>query len=340
MVNPRQVVRAIIFASLLTALSAASVPFAYGQFTLTVSALNPAAGVDPGNTATATINLGASPGFTSEVSLSCAVTSGPATTSPPTCTPSPLSQIPPADGPSLTIKTSNTTPTGTYQITVTGTSGSIVQSATLYLSVADLTQDYSLSVLPTTAIPSPIPAGSSATTTVTVMPIGSYGSNPSHQITLACLTLSPIVIAAPYCSFNPATVTVSGGAAPTSTLTITTFGPASNTKRLSNRRLFYALWLALPGLALLGVRASGSHRKKLMGMFLLLAAAAGLLLLPACNTNTIGTTALNGQVTAPNNYTFSLTAADENGAGPSNGSTTTTGAATVTVSVTKATTAN
>ncbi len=337
MVNSRQVVRAIIFASLLSVLSAGSVSPAFGQFTVTVSALTPRTGVDPGGSATANVTLGASPGFTSPVSLSCTVTAGPVTSGPtaPVCTISPTPATPPSV-PAMTIQTSDSTPVGTYQLMVTGTSGPINQTATLYLSVADLTEDYSLSVLPTTAIPSPIPAGSTATTTVTVMPIGSYSGN----VTLACLSINPIVIAAPYCSFNPNPVMVTGGAGATSMLTITTFGAAAaSTKRLSLPRMFYALWLAVPGLALVGAFTGGRRRRRFLGMLFLLAVAAGLLVLPACNTGTIGTTAVNGQVTPNNSYMLTLSAADANGAGPSNIGTGA-DAATVAITVTKATTAN
>jgi len=331
MVNCSRVVRAIIFASLLSLLSAASVSMAHGQFTLAVSPLTPKAGVDPGGSATATIDLEPVGNFDSPVDLSCQVTSGPVTISPPVCTPSPSSQIPPADGPSLTITTSSNTLAGTYQITVTGTSpGATTQTAILYLNVADLTQAYLLSVSPTTAIPSPVPAGSSATSTVTVTALGNYTGN----VTLACLSITPIVTAAPYCSFDPATVSVTNGVAQPATLTISTFGAEVNATNRSRPRIFYGLWLAVPGLALVGVGAARNHRKKLVGMVLLVVAALGLLLLPACGT-TIGTTALNGRVTPNNTYNFTLTGADQNGAAPSN-LPPSPGVATVTLAVTKA----
>jgi hypothetical protein len=327
MVNPRQIVRAIVFASLLLVLSAASVSLAYGQsFTLSVPAGLHQPSVDPGGSSTAIIDLGASGGFDSPVSLSCTVTSTQVSGPPPQCTVSPQSQIPPADGPSLTITTtggSDGTPAGTYPITVTGTSGSITQSVTLYLNVTDLTEDYTLSVSPTTAIPSPVPAGSQATTTVTVTPIGDY----TGYVTLSCLSIAPIVTAAPYCSFAattgstslpPGTVQVTSGAPATATLTISTYGPTTVTTRRPNRSMFYAFWLAIPGLALVGVGATRRHRKKLMGVLLLLAVANGLLLLPACGTTTTGTAAPNGQITPNNTYTFTLTGADQNGVGPSN----------------------
>jgi hypothetical protein len=326
MVNFRQALRAVIFASLLFTLSAASVSLAYGQFTLTASALTPKAGVDPGGSATASIDLGPATGFISEVSFSCVVTADQVTGNLPLCLVSPDSAIPPAT-PSLTITTTNTTAPGTYQIAVTGTSGAETQTVNLFMNVTNVTQDYLLSLTPTTAIPSPIPAGSSATTTVTVQPLGNYVGS----VTLSCLSITPIVTAAPYCSFNPPTVNVGGGLPPTSTLTINTFGPSSNIVKVWNPRIFYALWLAVPGLALVGTGARGNHKKKLMGLLFLMALAGSVLLIPACNTNTIGTQALNGQITPNNSYVITLTAADSNGAAPSNVST---DAATVTVVVT------
>jgi hypothetical protein len=342
MVNPKQVVRAVVFASLLSLLSAASVTSAYGQdFSLAVSSLTPATAVVPGESATATIDLEPVGIFSNPVSLSCQVTSGPITGLPPApqCgPPSPASQTPPADGPSLTIKTTggtgaNATPAGTYQLTVTGTSGAITHTVILYLSVSDLTEDYTLSVLPALAIPSPIPAGSSATTTVSVLPIGSY----TGSVTLACLSITPIVTAAPYCTFNRATVSVTSNSGATSTLTINTFGPAPGTSKLWTPRLFYALWLAVPGLALVGAGARGNNRRKLLGMFLLVGVAGSLLLLPACNSSTVGTRALNGDITPNNTYVLTLTAVDANGAGPSN---VILDQATVTIQVTTANTAH
>lgn len=314
--------RVVLAALFLSVLSLASVPFAYGQsFGLSIPlGLNRPA-VDPGGSAIATIDLTSSPGFNSPVSLSCDVTSGPVTTTPPVCTISPAIQAPPADGPSLTITTSSTTAEGLYNFTVTGTSGSITQTATLNLTVQPLSEDYTLSVSPTTAVPNPVAAGSAATATVTISPIGSY----SGHVTLACLSISPADLLAPVCSFNPATVTVTGGPPPTSVLTLTTTGPAPVT-RLGTRRILYAFWLVLPGFAITGLTVTGARRSKALYALSLMLLAAGVLLMPACGSSSKSV----GNVTPSTTYLFTLTGADENGAAPSN---TTTNPATVSITV-------
>jgi hypothetical protein len=301
---------------------------AYGQqFTLTVSsALSPSA-VDPGSSSTAILNIAAVGTFDNPVSfdtIPCTVTPvQPSGT--PLCAVSPGSVTPPGQA-FLTITTvggtSGGTPPGLYTITVTGTSGTSSQALTLTLNVVNVTEDYTLQVSPTIATPSPVPAGSIATTIVTVFPVVGY----TGSVTLACLSVTPVVAAAPYCTFNPPTVMVTSGIAPTSTLTITTLGPLPVT-RLRNRQLVYALLLLVPGLVFVGL--SGARRKNLLGALLLIAMAGGLFLVPACGSNR-ATNSPNGEITPKNTYTFTLTGADQTGAAPSNA---TTSQATVTLTV-------
>jgi len=253
--NARKIFRAILLVLFLSFLSAASVSLAHGQATFNMSiplGLNRPA-VDPGGSALATIDLTSSGGFNSPVALTCVISSGPATTSPPLCPISPLTVTPPGSA-SLTITTTNATAVGLYNFTVTGTSGSIIQTLSLSLSVQPLSEDYTLSASPVTAVPNPVTAGGVASTTVTISPIGSYSG---HQVTLACLSVTPVVPAGPSCSFTPTTgsgpVPVTAGTPATATLTITTYGPTPTTS-LRTPRMFYALWLLLPGLAFLGAR--------------------------------------------------------------------------------------
>ena len=334
--KPWQISRAALFAFSLFLLFAASASLAYGQsFTISIPlGLNRPA-VDPGGSAIATIDLTSSGGFASPVSLSCVVASGPVTTSPPVCTISPATQVPPADGPSLTITTTNATAVGLYSFTVTATSGSLpAQTLSLNLTVQPLSEDYTLSVSPTTAVPNPVKAGTTATTTVSISPIGSYSG---HEVTLACLSVTPVVEAAPVCSFQPTAggtsgpVKVTAGTTATATLIITTFGPTPVT-RLGSRRIFYAFWLALPGLALAGLCTTGTRRKSALAALFLTLLGGGVLLMPACSSSssTTSTISTTSQTTPNNTYTFTLTGADENGAGPSN---TTTNEATVSITV-------
>ncbi len=333
MVNSRHVVRHIVYAVLLSVLGALGSNAQTVPFTLTPSAFSPPA-LDPGDSAVSTINVAAvsGSGFDSAVSLTCAVTSTTVTSNLPTCLISPDSETPPG-GASLTISscggTSSTctapTPPGLYSITVTGTSGSDVLTIALAINVVPVAQDYALSVLPTTATPSPITPGNVATTTVTVSPIGNY----TGTVTLACLSVSPVVAAAPYCTFSPPSVAVTSGPSPTTMLTITTLGNIPTvTPPLWLPRPFYLLSLLFPVLLLAGTARPKKRRLKLMGWILLMAMATGLILLPACNTNY--TNNPTGLTTPKNTYTFTLSATDQKGNGPANS---TTSAATVTLTV-------
>jgi hypothetical protein len=321
MVNPRQLARPLVFALLLSLLSAATVSTAYGQqFTLAVTSPLAPSAVDPGEKSLATISIGATGGFDSPVSFDttpCTVTPVQSAGT-PVCSVSPGSVTPPGQA-FVTITTtggaqgSGATPPGLYTITITGTSGATSIPLTLTLNVVNVTEDYTLSVAPTLATPSPVTAGSIATTIVTVTPIASYTGN----VTLNCLSITPVVEFEPYCSFNPPSVAVTAGSAPQpSTLTITTLGQIPNTG-LRSRRIFYAIWLLLPGLALVGVGATGSRRKHLLGALLLVGIAGSLIFMPSCSSAT-RTNSPNGGYTPNNTYTFIISGTDQNGASPGN----------------------
>jgi hypothetical protein len=326
MLKIRQLVRAIIFASLLTAFSAAAVSAAFGQildFELSsANGLQPP-DVQPGGTTSAGLNL---QGTSASVALSCTVTSTQTTTNLPTCAVSPATATPPAQ-PSLTVDALPATVAGLYTVTVTGTDASGTATLPLNLNVVGVSADYTVSVT-TPAVPSSVAQGFGAKATITVTPIGSYTGN----VTLFCLSVTPAVLSAPVCSFSPSPVPVTGGAPPTATLTVTTFGTSNTTTaKLGTSRLFYALWLAVPGLALVGAGAKGKLRKNALGLLLLLVVGGGFLFMLACNTSSNSSpTSPTGSVTPKGSYTFTITGVDQNGGAPSNNATTGT---TVTVTV-------
>jgi 6-phosphogluconolactonase (cycloisomerase 2 family) len=96
--------------------------------------------VVPGASGTSTITVTPGSSFTGTVSLTCAVTSSPSgATSPATCSLSPTSvsvTSTTAQTSTLTAATSSSTTAGTYNITVTGTSGTASQTTSLCAEVS------------------------------------------------------------------------------------------------------------------------------------------------------------------------------------------------------------
>jgi hypothetical protein len=156
--------------------------------------------------------------------------------------------------------------------------------------------------------PSTVSAGSSASIPVTVTSEAGY----SGTVTLQC-AVSPTIVSngatAPACTFNPPQVAVAVGAPGSATLT---FAPAaaSNASVKMHSRFFYALWLPVPGLALVGFGVSGSaRRKKIFGLILLCMLLAGVIVTPAC----VSYTHLGNVGTPPGQYTIAITGTDANG---------------------------
>jgi uncharacterized protein len=295
---------------------------AFGQttFKLTASTPNPFA-VVPGGKSASNLTVTSTSASAVDVALSCQVTPVEATAT-PTCDVSPPSATTPAS-PSLTIATSGTTPAALYTITITAVdqnSPSNTVMVPVNLSVLAVTGDYTITVT-TPVTPSTVTAGSGATAGITVTSLNGY----SGAVTLSCSAVTPAVEFGPTCSF-PGPVSVTGNAAQVGTLTITTLGTTTTTTTTAAishpLRAWYALWLPLPGMALV---ALGCGRKKLLAVLAPYVLALGLLLLPACgnSNNNSSTTATTG-VTPKNTYTLTITGADANAIAPSNGTQTVT----------------
>jgi len=309
MFNSRRVARHIVIAPFFVIAVLVILPRAYGQanFTLAASAAYPSA-VDPGGSSISTITVGTINNVSSaSVALSCTV--APLQTNGATC--SILSSVTPPASPTLTITTTSLTPPTLYAITVTGSAGGSTLTVPVNLSVLAVTPAYTLS--DTTPNPSSVHAGSAATATVTATPISGY----SGTVTFSCSTISPTVTPAPVCSFNPATVTVTNSAAASSTLTISTTGPSATS--LHRSTIFYALWLPLPALALIGAGLSTTRRlwKKLLGWLLVGMIVSGIMVTIGCGNSTRTSSSVTS--TPKNTYTFTISAIDQNKVAPSNG---------------------
>ncbi len=169
-------------------------------------------------------------------------------------------------------------------------------------------QDFTLSSLtPTTQTITP---GESASYNFSVLPVGSSFTN---AVTLSCSS-TPVIAA--LCSFTPSSVTPGSSSAAVVMTVATTSSSASLFPSGPNRAVFfYALSLALPGLALLATRGRGRKRARrtlpasVLGFLLL------TLLLPSCgaagsNGGGGGGGGLVGgqqQGTQPGTYTITVT---------------------------------
>lgn len=335
--------RAGLAAFLVLAAMVTFVPRATAQtpeFTLTPSALNPDA-VAPGGVSSISIQVGSQTGFTGTVNLTCQVTSTITTTDTPGCNVSPGSvTVPGIATANLTTKT--TTTQTLYSVTITGTDPANSFSTTTAsenFTVLAVTPQFTITV-ETPVSPNSVVAGNAAQGVVTVNAANGYTTPAKGGITLSCGSITPLVTIAPVCSFTypnsslPHALTLNGGTAAVGNLTISTFGPITTGSR-AQRTNFYALWFGLPflGFAGIGVAAGGTRSRKAWLLVSICVVAAWLLLIPACGSNTTGTTSTPNGTTPANTYTFTIVGVDSNGVVSSNVSSTNTGP-TVTLTVT------
>jgi hypothetical protein len=188
------------------------------------------------------------------------------------------------------------------------------------------------------ASPTSVGAGSSATATVTVVPQTGYTTtSPTKTVNLSC-TIAPTIVtnsaeAAPTCSLNPTSVTVTAGEAspPTTTLTFTAASSSSKSSMsMRQSNIFYA-FLLVPGVALtgFGFGSNNSRRKRLFGLMLFGLVLIGIAAMPGC----VSYTHLGNVGTPPGQYTVSITGVDDGGLTQASNSAGTTN--TVVVSVTQ-----
>jgi uncharacterized repeat protein (TIGR01451 family) len=145
-------------------------------------------------------------------------------------------------------------------------------------------------------------AGGIAKYTVLLNPDPVFGAN----ISLTCGSLP----AATTCTFTNSTITFSGGVSGASTTLIlqTTAQPPTTVAANAWRGPFYALWLMVPGMAVLGLGAGRKRRGKksrLLGLLALSVLFALVLLQPSCSS---GTTPMPTSGTPSGTYPLTVTA--------------------------------
>jgi hypothetical protein len=166
-----------------------------------------------------------------------------------------------------------------------GFSNSAVASAAYTINVP---ADFSVTAAPTSLT---LSSGQSGTITVSVIPQGGFAS----RVSFACSQLPPGV----GCTFSPATVTPSGGAVATTTVTVA-ISAASAELRHERHPLFPEAALAAAFCCI-----GWKKRRRLQMLLLLVVSVSGLVLLSGCG----------GGSTPPQPITGSVTIAATSGAG-------------------------
>jgi hypothetical protein len=192
---------------------------------------------------------------------------------------------------------------GTYTVTATyaGNIANLASTSTP-VTVTIAAPDYTVTASPSTAT---IAAGQSATTTLTLTPVGGYNGT----VKLSCGTLP----AGATCTFAPASLTPASGAAATSTLTITTTAPTTAMLR--------RVTSGMQGIAMAGIlcltfvpwRTRKLNHSLLRTTLLTILLIAGLVSLSGCSSspNSSGTT---NPGTPTGTQTITVTTADASGA--------------------------
>ena len=150
-----------------------------------------------------------------------------------------------------------------------------------------------------------IVAGDTATFQVFFTPTSNLGYNATIT---PSQTTSPSMVTATAPTFNPTTVTLSGSGSASTTLSVATVARPVNTGSLLRRRSFYAAWLPIGGLSLvgLGIGAGRKRRRWLAGAVLGLIAGV-ILLQPGCGSASTSTATPGG--TQAGTYIITITGA-------------------------------
>ena len=162
--------------------------------------------------------------------------------------------------------------------------------------------------------PAPINAGDIATilVTFTPTPLRGYGYN---AVITPSQTTSPSMVTAATPAFSPISVTLSGTAPATTILGIATVARPVISGSLFRRGSFYAAWVPIGGLSLvgLGIGVTRKRRRWLVGGVLGL--IAGIILLqPACGSSTTSNTPATAGGTLAGTYIITITGSAGTGA--------------------------
>jgi hypothetical protein len=218
------------------------------------------------------------------------------TTTPPPCSPA-----------AVEVDVTPSITTHGSQVPVSGSAGANGAAIGTTTTVTQTVPVVDFGISASISTPS-IKAGETATIQVVFTP------NPQYSATITpSQTTSPAMVVASSPIFNPTTVALSGSASGTTTLTIVTVARPVTTGSLLRRSSFYAAWLPIGGLSLvgLGIGAGLKRRRWLVGAVLCLIAGA-ILLQSGCGSSSSSATTSGG--TQAGTYTITITGSAGTGA--------------------------
>jgi hypothetical protein len=162
--------------------------------------------------------------------------------------------------------------------------------------------------------PAPVNAGDIATilVTFTPTPLRGYGYN---AVITPSQTTSPSMVTAATPAFFPITVTLSGTAPATAILGIATVARPVINGSLLRRGSFYAAWLPIGGLSLVGLGIGVSRRRRRWLVGAVLGLIAGIILLqPGCGSSSNSNTPATAGGTLAGTYIITITGSAGTGA--------------------------
>lgn len=177
---------------------------------------------------------------------------------------------------SQVVFTVTPTVSGNYSATATVTN---VNNTTTNVSASASFTSSAFGLAPVTPSSITVSAGLPAQYAVNVYPINGVFTN---NISLSCSAL-PVGAA---CNFTTSTINLNGSSSASTTLNVTTTAqPVTTLASAGWRRSFYALWLMVPGMAVLGLGSSGKRRRgRILALLALCLLFTLIFLQPSCST--------------------------------------------------------
>ena len=186
---------------------------------LSITANPSSVSVQQGTSSTTLVTIHSLGSFSGTVTLTAGTSPAIANTTSLTFNPNSVSVAPAGSATStLTVQTSHSTPTGSYNLNIKATSGTLVRILTVHLAVTAPPPDFSMSVSPTSMT---IPAGSSGTATLTLSSLYSFAGQVNLSGTIAPSdTTASLSLVEPTVSFSPASVALGANGTGSSTMTV------------------------------------------------------------------------------------------------------------------------